>query len=369
MDLTKHMPPSDLPYWVALNAVPALGPVRFQRLLDFFGEAQQAWMASGHEWGEAGVGRKITDAFLALRSQLDPLAELKRISQMGLEVLTLVDDNYPARLKHIYGPPPVLYLKGSLQPADEWSVAVVGARKLSDYGRQVAESMAEGLAANGLTVVSGLALGIDAVAHWAALNAKGRTLAILGCGLDQVYPLANRKLADAVVKSGALISEFHPGTRPLAQNFPARNRIISGLSLGTLVVEAAEKSGALITAHLALEQGREVFAVPGSIYSRLSRGTNHLIMNSGAKLVTSWQEVMDELNLTVTCQEILKAEAAAANPNELALLELLSDGPLHINDLSRRSGLPVAQVSSTLVMMEVRGLIKAQGGMMYLAKR
>jgi DNA processing protein len=261
-------------------------------------------------------------------------------------------------------------VRGTLAPADEWALAIVGTRRASPYGKQMTEKLAGELARQAITVVSGLARGIDTVAHQAALAAGGRTIAVLGCGPDLVYPPENAKLAARIVENGAVITEFPPGTQPEAGNFPARNRLISGLSLGVLVTEAPETSGALITTRFAAEQGRDIFAVPGNVTSRSSVGANRLIQD-GAQMVLEVGDILSELNLHLAPQqlELLELrEALPENASEARLLALLDAGdePAHIDDLCRASGLPVAEVSGTLVMLELKGLVRLVGPMTYV---
>ncbi|HKW23797.1 MAG TPA: DNA-processing protein DprA, partial [Ktedonobacterales bacterium] len=281
-----------------------------------------------------------------------------------------IDPAYPRLLQEIPLPPPVLYVRGTLAPADEWALAIVGTRRASAYGKQMTERLAGELARQAITVVSGLARGIDTAAHQAALAAGGRTIAVLGCGPDLVYPPENAKLAARIVEQGAVITEFPPGTQPEAGNFPARNRLISGLSLGVLVTEAPETSGALITTRFAAEQGRDIFAVPGNVTSRSSVGANRLIQD-GAKMVLEVGDILSELNLHLAPRqlELLELrEALPENASEARLLALLdaSDEPGHIDDLCRASGLPVAEVSGTLVMLELKGLVRLVGPMTYV---
>ena len=276
-------------------------------------------------------------------------------------MLTYHDKSYPARLKEIYDYPPVIYVRGSLLPQDEWCIAIVGTRRATVYGRQVTEEIVTDL-------VSGLAKGIDTIAHKAALEAGGRTIAICGSGLDIVYPAENANLARRIIQQGALISEYPLGTKPRAENFPRRNRILSGMSLGVLVAEGDETSGAMITAQLALEQDREVFAVPGSILSPASRGTNRLIQE-GAKLVRDYTDILEELNLTAVAQQLEMKEVLPATDTESLLIKQLSAEPTHIDEVCRTSGLPVATVSSTLAMMELKGLVKQVGPMSYVLAR
>jgi DNA processing protein len=269
----------------------------------------------------------------------------------------------------------VLFIRGSFLQQDEWAVAVVGTRRASAYGRQVTETLASDLARRGITVVSGLARGIDAIAHRAALATGGRTFAVQACGLDLVYPPEHRQLALDITKQGALLSEFPPGTKPQAQHFPRRNRLMSGLCLGVLVIEADEQSGALITAHWALEQDREVFAVPGSIFSPLSRGTNNLIQRGEAKLVTSVDHILEELNLSLAevqqkaREELSTGNTVAIKDEEALLLRVLSSEPQHIDEVAQQAGLPIAAASGTLALLELKGLVRAAGGMRYARVR
>ncbi len=363
------MPGSQLRYWVGFNIVPQIGPARFRALLDHFGTLEAAWQADSRELQASGLDRRSLANLLAARRALDLDRELERIERAGVTVLTWEDEAYPSRLREVSTPPPVLYLRGSLLPDDEWAVAVVGTRHPSAYGLEMARDLAGGLARNHVTVVSGLARGIDSEAHHAALAAGGRTIAVLGSGLDRVYPPENVGLARQIVTSGAVMSEYPFGTKPEAGNFPARNRVISGLSLGTLVVEAGETSGALITVHYALEQGRETFAVPGTALSRRSVGTNRLLQAGEAKLVLTVQDILEELNLTMLAQQAEVREIVPENDVEARLLAHLSSEPTHIDDLGRQTSLPIAQVSSTLALMELKGIVHRVGAMSYALAR
>ena len=358
----------DLKYWIGFNIVSGIGPRRFKALLEFFGAASTAWQATISDLQAAGLDRRSIENLIEVREKRDLDAELERIDRAGLTGLTWDDPGYPPLLKEIYDPPFVLYIWGELLPADEWAVAVVGTRRATTYGKDVTRRLTHDLAANGVTIVSGLAYGIDAYAHQAALDAGGRTIAVLAHGLDTIYPPRNRNLAKKIAQSGALVSEFALGTRPEAKNFPARNRIISGLALGTLVVEAGKRSGALITADFAAEQGREVFAVPGNIYAPQSAGTNNLIQ-AGAKPVMRVEDILEELNLTMVqaFQEV--REIVPANELESQLLAQLTDEPRHIDELGQAIGLPIAEISSTLTMMELKGMVHQVGGMNYVIAR
>ena len=360
---------SQLRYWVGFNIVPQIGPVRLRALVDHFGSLEAAWHADSRALQAAGLDRRALANLLAARRALDLDRELERLERAGVTVVTWDDEAYPARLREIAAPPPVLYVRGSLLADDEWSVAVVGTRRPTAYGLEMTRQLAGDLARSHITVVSGLARGIDSEAHHAALAAGGRTIAVLGSGLDRIYPPENVDLARQIVGSGAVISEYHFGTKPEAGNFPARNRVISGLTLGTLVVEAGETSGALITLRYALEQGRETFAVPGSALSRRSAGTNRLLQRGEAKLVTTVQDILEELNLTMLAQQIEVRQVAPENEIEAQLLARLSTEPTHIDDLGRGTRLPIAQVSSTLALMELKGLVHRAGPMTYVLAR
>jgi len=356
----------DVKYWVGFNLVPGIGPARLNRLLEYFGDAETAWRAAALDLARAGLDRKSLQSLQAMRPKLDLDAEMARIEDAGAQVLTLQDEGYPRWLSHVDLPPPVLYVKGSYLPGDEWAVAVVGTRRAKSYGREVTRYLAGGLARNGITIVSGLARGIDSEAHGTALQAGGRTLAVLGCGIDVVYPPENAGLSEKILASGALISEYPLGTKPDRRNFPPRNRIISGLTLGTLVTQAGEGSGALITAYFALEQGREVFAVPGSVLDRGCSGTNKLIQQGGAKLVTKVEDILEELNLTMVSEQAEVRAAVPKNQTEALLMRHLCEEPLHVDELQRAVGLPIGQVSGTLALMELKGLVRQTGGMSYV---
>jgi DNA processing protein len=258
-----------------------------------------------------------------------------------------------------------LYVRGELKAVDEFAVAIVGTRQATTYGKEVARQLATGLAHSQVTIVSGLARGIDLIAHEAALTAGGRTIAVLGCGVDIIYPPEGRRISTQLIANGALISDLPLGTAPEPTNFPPRNRIISGLSLGVIVIEAGDESGALITADFALEQGREVFAVPGNIYSKSSRGTNRLIQ-TGAKLVTCVEDVLDELNLKLVTQQAQVREEIPADDTERAVLNALSHEPIHIDELSRTLTMPIPILSATLTVMELKGMARQVGGMSYI---
>ena len=360
--------PDELKYWIAFNRIAGLGRVRYSLLESHFPSMREAWNAGASELKAAGLDGRLVSRIVSERPNISPDAEMERLTKHKVTALTRHDAAYPARLKEIYDLPPVLYVRGQLTAADEWCVAVVGTRRPTPYGRQAAEELSYGLAQNGICVVSGLARGIDSIAHRAALDASGRTMAVLACGLDIVYPAEHARLALEIAERGALVSDYPLGTQPRGDFFPRRNRIMSGLSLGVLVVEGDIKSGAMITARLALEQDREVFAVPGSIFSVQSRGANSLI-KEGAKLVQRVEDVLEELNLTMVPQQIEMKETIAATDTEAALLRHISRDPVHIDDVCRNSGLPIATVSSVLAMLELKGLVRQMGPMSYVRAR
>ena len=359
---------NELKYWVGFSKMPGIGRVKTSQLLEHFNTLEHAWKAPIGELKKSGLDSKTVENIVNLRTRIAPDEEMDSLKKYKIKVLTCDSLTYPQRLKEIYDYPPVLYIRGNLLPQDECCLAVVGTRRATVYGRQVTEEIVSDLARNGITIVSGLARGIDSVAHRAALEVGARTMAVFACGLDIVYPAENAKLAREIMEHGALISEYPLGTKPKADNFPRRNRIMSGLSLGVLVIEAGESSGALITANQALEQNREVFAVPGSILSPASRGTNHLIQE-GAKLVRNYVDILEELNLTIMAQQLEMKELLPVDEAESLLLKQLSREPIHIDDICRQSGLATALVGSALTMMELKGMVKQVGGMNYVLAR
>jgi len=358
----------DIKYWVGFNLISGIGRVRLTQLENYFGSLENAWRATPADLKHSGLDSGSIRAITSWRPKISLEAEMEKLDRYRVKVLTWHDKDYPARLKEIYDYPPLIYVRGSLLPEDEWCLAVVGTRRATVYGRQVTEEIVADLAQSKITIVSGLAKGIDSVAHHSALEAGGRSLAVFACGLDIVYPSENANLARRIMQQGALISEYPLGTKPRADNFPRRNRIMSGLSLGILVVEAGKTSGALITAHLALEQNREVFAIPGSILSPASSGTNHLIQE-GAKLVHNYSDILEELNLTAVAHQVGLKEVIPASDTESLLLKQLCAEPTHIDEVCRSSGLPMPTVSSTLAMMELKGLVKQVGAMNYVLAR
>jgi len=358
----------EIKYWVGFSIIPGIGRVKFSQLEKYFGNLEDAWNATSADLKRAGIDSNSLRSITTRRPKISLEAEMAKLERYGVQALTYHDADYPPRLREIYDYPPVLYVRGSLFPEKEWYLAVVGTRRATAYGKQVAEEIVTDLAQSKITIVSGLARGIDTIAHQTALKVGGRTIAVFGCGLDIVYPGENTQLARNIIQQGALISEYPLGTRPRAENFPRRNRIMSGLSLGVLVVEAGEASGATITAHMALEQNREVFAIPGSIMSPASKGTN-LLIQEGAKLVRDYTDILQELNLTTAAYQLEMKEIIPSSDTESRILKQLGIEPTHIDDICRASSIPIATVSGTLAMMELKGMVKQVGAMNYVLAR
>ena len=320
---------------IALNLIPKLGSVKIQSLAEKFKSYSEFLRAKPKDFYEVpGIGKIITDKIIEYRGKIDPSREIEKAKKLGIKIITLQDKDYPEQLKQIYDPPPVIYVKGDESPLNSKSIAIVGARKASTYGRNVAVRFAKELASMNINIVSGMARGIDSYAHKGAIDAGGPTTAVFGCGMDSVYPPENEKLMKKILECGCVISSFPLGTPPLAANFPARNRIISGLSLGTLIIEAAERSGSLITADFSLEQGREVFAIPGSIFSPYSRGT-HKLIKQGAKLVENIDDILGELYLVRSNNKYMKGNINLQNLSvpEKTVFELIDYHPVQIEQL------------------------------------
>jgi DNA processing protein len=352
-----------------------LGCVGFKKLASSFADPTEAFFASSTALEQVeGLHREAIDGLVNFSGWAAVDDELRRVRAAGVEIVRFTSPEYPARLRMIADPPPFLYIKGALNAEDDKAVAIVGSRSASDYGRRVARDLARGLASLGFTVVSGMARGIDGSAHESALQAGGRTIAVLGSGIERAYPPEHEGLYRRISENGAVISELPVGTRPMAFNFPARNRLISGLSLGVVVVEATEKSGSLITAALALEQGREVFAVPGEAGASRSRGAHQLI-RQGAKLVESVNDIIEEIapqlvqrtgSLPVPRARTLPTNAGE---NTRKILILLQDNPLHVDQVIERSGLPAAQVLGILLDLELQGFIRQSPGKVYAGEK
>lgn len=358
----------NIKYLVGLSHFPKFGPVRLKKIKNYFPDYKTAFIAGWKDLMIAGIEEKIANEFISARQNMDLESIINEIETEKINILTIDDSDYPLLLKEIFDPPQILYYRGIIKK-EEYTIAVVGTRRITIYGRRAAENITEGLVRNGITVVSGLALGIDAIAHETTLKTGGRTIAVLGTGLDRksIYPAYNRYLADKIVdQGGVILSEFPLHTAPLKFNFPLRNRIISGLSYGTLIVEAAERSGALITARCALDQNREVFAVPGSIYSDVSLGPNGLI-KQGAKAVSSAEEIMEALDLININNYIETKKIVPESPEEEKILAFLGKEPMHVDEIIRISSMNAPVISSTLSIMEMKGMVKNMGGMMYVA--
>lgn len=355
-------------YWVGFNLVKGIGAARLRQIQEFFGSLETAWNSPAAGLLSAGLPQKVVDNFVRMKPQVDLDRIMERIHTQGVKVMTWEDADYPRRLKEINQAPPVLFIKGSINVEDDWAVAVVGTRRVTPYGRQVTSEIAAFLAQNGVTVVSGLARGVDAIAHQTALQNGGRTIAVLGSGVDVIYPPEHRRLAGEIAQQGALVSDYPLGTQPDGINFPPRNRIISGLSLATIVVEAGEKSGALITAEFAVEQGRDVFAVPGSILAPQSEGTNKLI-EEGARPLLKMTEILEVLKLERIPEKQSARKLNPLNPVEKKVLASLSQEPVHVDELSSLTGLSISEVSATLTLMELKGFVSHVGGMNYVAMR
>ncbi len=355
-------------YWLALNRVPGVGNILFKRLIEAYKQPEVIFETSEKALVQVeGVSERIVNAIHSFQGFDGVDQELDRIEKYHGKLLTLNDAEYPRRLFEIDDPPPFLYAKGNWEEENSSNpIAVVGARRTTAYGRKIAEQLCFQLAENGITIVSGFARGVDGVAHRAALKAGGQTIAVLGCGIDVIYPPEHKKLYHDIMEQGVIFSEFPMGTPPIAHNFPKRNRMISGLSLGCLVVEAGLKSGSLITARCAMEQGREVFAVPGSVYSELSAGPHQLIA-SGAKLVKNVEDILEEI---YPQQTLNLAQAKPALPTleaeEALVFQSLSFDPKHIDLLIQESQKPAAAISGLLLTLELKGVARQMSGQYYV---
>lgn len=351
----------------AFNLIGNIGPVSFKKILSNFSSIELAWQASEQKLKNAGLDEKIIANIVNKRNGINPEAEFKKLEKKEINIITIKDAEYPQQLKEIYDPPIALYIRGNIKPEDKFSLGVVGSRKPSIYGKQVVAQIVADLIAKGLTIISGLAYGIDAIAHRNSIENNGRTLAIIGSGLNEesLYPSENSNLARQIIEknAGAIISEYPIGTPAFKQHFPMRNRIISGLSLGVIIIEAAEKSGALITAQHAISQNREVFAIPGSIHNQNSVGPNKLIQ-AGAKLVLTANDIFEELNIEITParQQTIEFETK----EESLIFSALSNESTHIDKIVNFTKLDTAIVSASLTIMEIKGIIKNIGGMNYI---
>jgi DNA processing protein len=352
---------------VGLNMVGGIGSTRLNKLVEYLGSPEEILRASRDRLTAAyGVGEKIADAIAVLKKE-DIENEINSAGKSGFKIITIEDDVYPLNLKNIFDPPLVLYLKGALRPEDSLAIGVVGSRRASFYGLSQAEKFSFELAASGFTVVSGMARGVDTYSHKGALRSGGRTIAVIGSGFNHLYPAENKDLAEEISKNGAVISEFSLNTQPLPQNFPRRNRLISGMSLGVLVVEAAKNSGALITADFALEQNREVFAIPGKIDSYTSSGANELI-KEGAKLTTDIFDILEEFVLpaTVYKKDLIKNQEVLKNSEEERLFNLISSQPVQLEELVGKTDFNIPQISTILLNLQIRKLVRQLPGKQFV---
>lgn len=353
----------NLPYLLALHSINGLGPIRLKKLLNHYHDPKIIWEENPKFFQEIGIPKSVTDLISETKKTLNPEQFAIDIENSQIKVLTYFDPQYPKLLKEIYDPPIILYYQGNLDCLKLYpAIAIVGTRKISGYGRTITEYFTQILSQAGLVIVSGLARGVDTVAHQSTLSVQGKTIAVLGGGLNQIYPPENTRLAQNIIASNGLIfSEYPPDYPHLASNFPSRNRIISGLSKGVLVTEAALDSGSLITARLALEHNREVYAIPGQVTSNLSKGPA-LLIKEGAKLVEDPQEILDDLKIS---PGNLSKLALDLNPEEQTLLDCLENESVHIDELCRILQKSSANLSSLLLQMEIKGIIKNLGGGVY----
>ena len=363
---------SELALWLALTRIKGLGCISFKKLASHFADPTQSLSATAAELSAIeGIDRKAVDGLLAFTQWDEVEQEVQRAEEAGVKIIPFGSGIYPARLRSIADPPPCLYVKGEIRREDDKAVAVIGTRSASHYGRRVARDLCRGLASLGFTVISGMARGIDGVAHDEALNAGGRTIAVLGSGVDRAYPPEHRKLYHRISENGAVISELPLGAPPLAFNFPARNRLISGLSAGVVVVEATEKSGSLITAAIASEQGREVFAVPGEVGSSRSRG-GHRLIRQGAKLVENVDDILEEIAPQLVARDrqpaALRTLPVDAQPETHKIFDLLQERSLHIDEVIEASGFSASRVSQILLELELQGFLKQLPGNRYSAE-
>lgn len=376
----------NLKYWMALKSIDGIGNSAFLQLLDCFGSPSSVFSATINELSTiSGINKKSAKAILSFKEWDKIACQLDLLNKMNVHVITYLDERYPQKLLNIYDRPVLLYVLGNLEK-DDIPIAIVGSRHASPYGKYTTEKISRELAQKGIAIVSGMARGIDSCAHRGALSVQGRTIAVLGTGLDVVYPPENKKLFSAISKNGAVISEFPLGTQPLPYHFPARNRIISGMSWGVLVVEAGERSGSLITARLANEQGREVFAIPGTIDSPSSRGTNSLI-KQGAKLIENIDDILEDIlpqlerrsinpkpptqEFTPNASSIKDAACLEdkLDPNNQKIVNILYDRRLHADDIISATGLTPATVISALITLELRGIIIQHPGNLFSLKK
>ncbi len=364
------MDEGNLKYLLALQRIPGLGPIRLKALLDYYAGPRQAWEAPAAEWQQIGITRNVIKAWRELKQELDLESYYQQIIAKEIGILTIFDKEYPESLKQIYDPPIVLFYKGDLKVLAQPCFGVVGSRRMTSYGRLVTAQFSLHLARFGLAIVSGLAFGVDTVAHQAAIEANGKTIAVLGGGLNLIFPSANQPLAAKIIqKYGIVLSEFSPDEPSLPGNFPARNRIVAGISRGVLVTEAAEESGSLITAKLALEQGKEVFAIPGPITSATSKGTSLLIKN-GATLVSSPEEILETLGINpLRGQNSSTKDQIPLSALEQKIVTCLQQESKHIDELCRELALKSSEIAANLIKLEIKGVITNLGSGVYCSHK
>ncbi len=347
-------------YLLALHSIDGLGPIRLKTILDYFKDPKLAWEGNGGEMIKIGIPKNTVELFLETKKKLEPESYAESIQKSGIKWKTLFDENYPTLLKQIYDPPIVFYYKGEILASDEKAIGIVGSRKMTGYGRIVTEDFTKQLVAAGLTIVSGLARGVDSAAHKQALESGGRTIAVLGGGLNKIFPSENASLAQKIADgAGAVISEFPPDYPALPGNFPSRNRIIAGLSKAILVTEADQNSGSLITARLAVEAGREVFAVPGPVTSSLSRGPIHLI-KMGARAVFEPKEILEEMGIS-TKTDGSGNSSEDLSDDEKKVLKVLENETKHLDEIGRTLHYPSSKISALLLKMEIKGMVLSLG--------
>ncbi|MGD2125831.1 MAG: DNA-processing protein DprA [Desulfobacteraceae bacterium] len=356
--------------WLALHLVPGLGSIAFKNLLERFGSPKDIFHANMSDLMEVeGLRKEVAHNIVKRKYTADPAKVLRALERCNARMITYLDPTYPLALKEIHDPPMLLYVKGRDISQKATFIAIVGSRNPTHYGLKAAEKIGQGLARRGLGVVSGMARGIDSAAHWGCLGGRGFTVAVLGTGIDAIYPASNKKLFDHITQNGAVVSEFPLGTPPEPRNFPIRNRIISGMSRSVVVVEATMRSGSLITASLALEQGRDVFAVPGSINSFKSAGC-HFLIKQGAQLIENSDDILDGLGLNYAHapkRDTFKEEALPPMEEfEKTIYDIIGDYPLHIDQIARAGNMEPAEVSSVLTRMELKGIIRQLPGKMFV---
>ncbi len=360
--------PGDQPWWLAFRLADLTSTARYEALLAHFGSLEQAWRASTADLRRVlGNRDRLLEAIGTARQAIDPEQEFERLERDGVSILTVADVGYPRLLREVPAPPPVLFVRGAITAADTVAMAVVGTRKATAYGREMASTIAGDLARAGVTIVSGLAIGIDGAAHRAALDAGGRTIAVLGSGIHDIYPRDHASLASRIAESGAVISDNLPNAKPDRWNFPARNRIISGLSLGVLVVEAPDRSGALITVDFAADQGRDIFAVPGPANAHASAGCNRLLRD-GARLVRDAADILEDLRLQAVPQEITVQQPLLMDEDERRVLAVLTSEPMHIDDVGERCGVALPRISAILLTLELQQLVRNAGAQHYIRR-